>query len=94
VPDPQDLGLRTKVSGEILQSGRTKEMFFSIAEVIAFASQLMLLEPGGVLLTGTPAGVGAARVPPRWLRDGDVVEVEVERVGRLSNYVKAERRGG
>jgi 2-keto-4-pentenoate hydratase/2-oxohepta-3-ene-1,7-dioic acid hydratase in catechol pathway len=92
VPDPQDLGLRTKVSGEIFQSGRTKEMFFPIAEVIAFASQLMLLEPGDVLLTGTPAGVGAARVPPRWLHDGDVVEVEVERIGRLSNYVKAERR--
>jgi 2-keto-4-pentenoate hydratase/2-oxohepta-3-ene-1,7-dioic acid hydratase in catechol pathway len=52
----------------------------------------MLLEPGDVLLTGTPAGVGAARVPPRWLRDGDVVEVEVERIGRLSNYVKTERR--
>ena len=67
-------------------------MFFPIAEVIAFASTLMLLEPGDVLLTGTPAGVGAAHVPPRWLRDGDVVEVEVERVGRLSNYVRAERR--
>ena len=92
VPDPQDLGLRTKVSGEIFQSGRTKEMLFPIAEVIAFASALMLLEPGDVLLTGTPAGVGAAHVPPRWLRDGDVVEVEVERVGRLSNYVRAERR--
>jgi 2-keto-4-pentenoate hydratase/2-oxohepta-3-ene-1,7-dioic acid hydratase in catechol pathway len=92
IPNPQDLGLRTKVSGEIFQSGRTKEMFFPIAEVIAFASRLMLLEPGDVLLTGTPAGVGAARVPPRWLHDGDVVEVEVERIGRLSNYVKAERR--
>ena len=86
------MGWKEKVSGEVFQSGRTKEMRFPIAEVISFASQLMRLEPGDVLLTGTPAGVGAARVPPRWLHDGDVVEVEVERIGRLTNYVRAERR--
>jgi len=51
----------------------------------------MRLEPGDVILTGTPGGVGAARDPKRWLRDGDVVEVEVERVGRIVNYVRAER---
>ncbi len=91
IPDPQDLGLVTRVSGEVVQSARTKDMHFSVAEIIAFASRLMLLEPGDVILTGTPAGVGAAREPARWLRDGDVVEVEIERVGRLVNYVRAER---
>jgi len=88
VPDPQDLSLVTRVSGELVQSARTKEMHFPVAEIIAFASRLMRLVPGDVILTGTPAGVGAAREPARWLRDGDVVEVEIERVGRLSNYVR------
>jgi acylpyruvate hydrolase len=63
-------------------------MSFPVAEIIAFASRLMRLEPGDVILTGTPAGVGAARDPARWLRDGDIVEVEIERVGRLANYVR------
>jgi acylpyruvate hydrolase len=91
ISDPQDLGIRTALSGELVQSGRTKEMSFPIVELIAFASALMTLEPGDVLLTGTPAGVGAARTPARWLRDGDVVEVAIERVGRLRNYVRGER---
>jgi acylpyruvate hydrolase len=93
IEDPQGLAIRTTVSGEVLQSGNTKEMTFSVAQVIAFASRLMTLEPGDVLLTGTPAGVGAARVPPRWLRDGDVVDIEIEKVGRLRNYVRAEPSG-
>ncbi len=89
IPDPQGLGVRTRVSGEILQDGNTKEMLFPVAELVAFASRIMTLEPGDVLLTGTPAGVGQARRPPRWLRDGDVVEVRVERVGTLRSYVRA-----
>jgi acylpyruvate hydrolase len=93
IADPQDLAIRTVVSGVQRQSARTKEMQFPIAQLIAFASDLMTLEPGDVLLTGTPAGVGAASHPPRWLRDGDVVEVEVERVGRICNYVRAEPAG-
>jgi 2-keto-4-pentenoate hydratase/2-oxohepta-3-ene-1,7-dioic acid hydratase in catechol pathway len=90
VPDPQDLEIRTTVSGAVVQTGHTKEMVFSVAEIIAFASRLMTLDPGDVLLTGTPAGVGAAHKPPRWLREGDVVEIEIERVGRLTNYVREE----
>jgi 2-keto-4-pentenoate hydratase/2-oxohepta-3-ene-1,7-dioic acid hydratase in catechol pathway len=89
IGDPQDLGIRTSVSGEPMQSARTKEMIFPIAEILAFASKLLTLEPGDVVLTGTPAGVGAARKPPRWLRDGDVIEIEIERVGRLRSYVRA-----
>jgi acylpyruvate hydrolase len=92
VGDPQDLAILTCVSGEVMQSARTREMSFSVAALVAFASRLMTLEPGDVLLTGTPAGVGKARRPPRWLRDGDVVEVSVERVGTLRNRVRGRPR--
>ena len=91
IDDPQDLAITTRVSGETMQSARTKEMIFPVAEILAFASRLMTLEPGDVLLTGTPSGVGMARTPPRWLRDGDVVEIEIERLGRLHSYVRREK---
>jgi len=91
IPDPQDLAISTRLSGEVVQAARTREMIFPVAEIIAFASRLLTLEPGDVLLTGTPSGVGMARTPPRWLRDGDVVEIEIERVGRLHNYVRREK---
>jgi len=90
VSDPQKLVLHTIVSGETLQSGSTEEMLFSVAEIIAFAARIMTLEPGDVILTGTPSGVGQARRPQRWLRDGDVVEVEVAGLGRLRNPVRSE----
>jgi len=90
VEDPQNLWIRTTVSGEIVQEGRTSEMYFSLAETIHFASQLMTLEPGDVILTGTPAGIGATRTPPRFLRDGDVVKIEIEGLGCLLNYVSGE----
>jgi acylpyruvate hydrolase len=89
IADPQDLELRTRITGEVMQSARTKEMIFPVAEILAFASRLMTLEPGDVVLTGTPAGVGAARKPPRWLQDGDVVEIDIAGLGRLHNYVRA-----
>jgi 2-keto-4-pentenoate hydratase/2-oxohepta-3-ene-1,7-dioic acid hydratase in catechol pathway len=90
VPDPQKLAFHTIVSGETLQSGSTEDMFFSVAEIIAFAARIMTLEPGDVILTGTSSGVGQARRPQRWLRDGDVVEVEVAGLGRLRNPVRSE----
>ena len=89
IPDPQKLALTTRVTGELLQVASTADMIFSVAEILCFASNLMTLEPGDVILTGTPAGVGRARRPPRWLRDGDLVEVSVERVGTLRNRVRA-----
>lgn len=93
VPDPQDLAIRTVLSGELVQSARTKEMLFGVAALVSFISRLMTLEPGDVILTGTPSGVGAARTPPRWLRDGDIVEVAIERVGRLRSYVQGPGAG-
>ena len=90
VVDPQNLWIRPTVAGEVVQEGRTSEMFFSLAETIHFASQFMTLEPGDILLTGTPAGVGAARVPQRFLKEGDIVEIEIEGLGRLLNYVRGE----
>lgn len=91
LPDPQALSLGTRLSGESVQSASTKEMIFPVARLIAFASRLMTLEPGDVLLTGTPAGVGRSRTPPRYLREGDVVEVSIERIGTLRNHVVRQR---
>ncbi len=91
VADPHQLTIGTRVNGETRQSASTGEMIFRVEELVGFASRLMTLEPGDVILTGTPAGVGAASDPPRWLRDGDVVEVEIEGVGRLVNHVRASR---
>ncbi len=88
--DPQDLHVRTSINGEEMQNGYTGDMIFPVAVLIADMSQVMTLEPGDVIATGTPPGVGFARVPPRWLRPGDVVRIEVEKVGALENRVVAE----
>jgi len=87
--DPQALGIRCVVNGEALQDSTTAEMIFSVAEVIAFASEAITLEPGDLIATGTPAGVGFARNPPIFLRDGDEVTVEIDGVGSLTNPVRA-----
>jgi acylpyruvate hydrolase len=90
VPDPQALRVRTVVSGEVLQDGHTGDMIFSVAFLVAYLSAVMTLEPGDVIATGTPPGVGMARKPPRWLRPGDVVRIEIDGVGVLENPVVAE----
>jgi 2-keto-4-pentenoate hydratase/2-oxohepta-3-ene-1,7-dioic acid hydratase in catechol pathway len=79
--DPSDLSVQTRVNGEVRQSGRTSAMAFPVPFLIRYISQVMTLEPGDLIATGTPAGVGP-------LRDGDVVEVEVEGVGVLRNPVR------
>ncbi len=85
--DPQDLSIRTRVNGELRQDGRTSEMIFTCAEMVEHLSAAFTLEPGMVITTGTPAGVAAAGRPPRWLRAGDTVSVEVEGIGTLTNPV-------
>lgn len=87
VADPQRLTVRTRVNGELRQDGSTADMVFTCAEMIAHLSTAATLEPGTVLATGTPAGVGAASDPPRWLVAGDTVSVEVGGVGVLTNPV-------
>ncbi|MBV9664340.1 MAG: fumarylacetoacetate hydrolase family protein, partial [Actinobacteria bacterium] len=87
IPDPQALGLRCRVNGTTLQDSNTADMIFGCAEIISFLSRAMTLEPGDVIATGTPEGVGFARRPPVWLLDGDVVECEVDGIGVLRNKV-------
>lgn len=87
IPDPADLGVRTVVSGDVVQLSRTKEMRFSIAQVIAHVSTTMVLEAGDVILAGAPSGIEVPEKQERWIRDGDIIEVEIESLGRLRNYV-------
>jgi 2-keto-4-pentenoate hydratase/2-oxohepta-3-ene-1,7-dioic acid hydratase in catechol pathway len=89
LPDPQALRLRCEVNGEVVQDGTTADMVFSVAELIAFASRSFPLEPGDLLLTGTPAGVGVGMSPPRCLRPGDTVACEIDGIGRIENPVEA-----
>jgi acylpyruvate hydrolase len=86
--DPHALGIRTRVNGDTRQDANTSLMVFTVAEAIAFLTRVMTLEPGDIIATGTPAGVGMARDPRVWLRDGDLVEVEIDLVGTLRNRVR------
>jgi 2-keto-4-pentenoate hydratase/2-oxohepta-3-ene-1,7-dioic acid hydratase in catechol pathway len=88
--DPGDLAIRCFVNGEERQAARTSQLYFGVAEIISYCSQAFTLEPGDVIATGTPGGVGAFRDPPIWLGDGDEVVVEIERVGRLVNRCRTE----
>jgi 2-keto-4-pentenoate hydratase/2-oxohepta-3-ene-1,7-dioic acid hydratase in catechol pathway len=90
ISDPQALWIRCTLNGEVMQDSSTAEMIFSVAEVIAFASSTMTLEPGDLIATGTPAGVGFTREPPVFLKDGDEVTVEIEGLGALTNPVPRE----
>ncbi len=90
VGDPADLQLSTRVNGELVQSASTSTMVFSVPEMISDLSRGMTLRAGTILLTGTPAGVGAGRTPKLFLKHGDVVEVEIPGVGRIANPVVEE----
>jgi 2-keto-4-pentenoate hydratase/2-oxohepta-3-ene-1,7-dioic acid hydratase in catechol pathway len=90
IPDPQALRIACRVNGKTLQDSTTGDMIFGVAEIVSYVSRFITLEPGDVIATGTPFGVGFARTPPVYLLDGDVVEVEIERIGTLANPVTAE----
>jgi 2-keto-4-pentenoate hydratase/2-oxohepta-3-ene-1,7-dioic acid hydratase in catechol pathway len=88
VPDPHNLRIRCRVNGVTLQDSNTGQLIFKIPALISFLSRNITLEPGDVVLTGTPPGVGFARKPPVFLNPGDMVEIEIEKVGLLQNPVK------
>lgn len=87
VTDPQNLQLKTWLNGEIVQQDSTENMVHKINKIISYMSTFTQLSPGDVILTGSPGGVGRSRNPPIFLNDGDVIEVEIESIGRLTNYV-------
>ena len=89
VPDPQALGIRCLVNDEPRQDSSTSEMVFGVAELVSYTSRTLTLEPGDLLVTGTPAGVGMAADPPRYLRAGDRMRVEIDGLGELENTVRA-----
>ncbi|MFM6991826.1 MAG: fumarylacetoacetate hydrolase family protein [Rhodoferax sp.] len=84
------LRIQCRINGRVVQDANTSDMIFDVAETIELLTECMTLEPGDVLVMGTPAGVGFARQPPLWLKDGDKVEVEIERIGILCNPVQLE----
>ena len=87
VPDPEDLALRTWVNGELRQDARTSDLIFGIDAIVAFLREAITLEPGDLILTGTPSGVGAWQDPPQFLRSGDVVRIEIERLGAIEHPI-------
>lgn len=84
----EGLKLITRLNGQVVQQASISDMVFSVAQLVSILSNFMTLEPGDVIVTGTPSGVGLARKPPLWMRHGDTVEVEVEQIGILSNPVR------
>ncbi len=89
IADPQNLAVKTTVNGDVMQESNTQSMIFKVPYLIAYASQMFTLEPGDLILTGTPEGVGVGRKPPVFLKDGDVVTCSVEGIGEISNPCKA-----
>jgi 2-keto-4-pentenoate hydratase/2-oxohepta-3-ene-1,7-dioic acid hydratase in catechol pathway len=91
--DWQDLAIRTWVNGALMQSGSTSDMIFSVRAQIAHLTQAFTLEPGDVIFTGTPEGVGVARKPPQFLKPGDIVRIEIDRLGALENECTQDTSG-
>ncbi|MCC3374644.1 fumarylacetoacetate hydrolase family protein [Cohnella sp. REN36] len=89
IPDPGRLDISLTLNGEIMQQSNTRELIFDIPYLVSFLSRTMTLEPGDIISTGTPPGVGMGRTPPVWLRHGDVTEIEVAGIGKLrSRYIQ------
>ena len=91
IPDPHALGIRLRLNGEMMQDSTTSDLIFKIPQIIEVLSDGMTLDPGDVIITGTPSGVGMGMKPQRWLKDGDVMEAEVDGIGLLRNTVRAAR---
>ncbi len=89
VPDPQRLAIRAVLNGETMQESSTSNMVFGVADLIAYITQTMTLDPGDLIATGTPAGVGAFRKPPVFMQPGDEITIEIEGLGALTNPVTA-----
>jgi len=90
IADPDKLNLETRINGEVMQRASTSDMIWGVADLVAYLSTCLALQPGDVICTGTPAGVGWTRKPPRWLKRGDRVEVEITGIGTLMNPVEDE----
>lgn len=88
VPNPEDLGLRTWVNGELRQDARTSDLIFGCQDLVDFIAQTCTLQPGDLILTGTPSGVGMGFDPPRFLHSGDVVRIEIEGLGEIEHPVE------
>jgi len=88
VPDPGNLRITTRVNGEVMQDSSTKQLIFGVPKLISYLSHSFTFYPGDIIATGTPPGVGFSRKPPRFLQAGDLVEVEIERVGKIANRVE------
>jgi acylpyruvate hydrolase len=89
-PGAVDLKIQCRLNGEVMQNANTTDMIWGVAETIALITECMTLEPGDVIIMGTPAGVGQARKPPVWMKAGDTVEIDIERIGVLTNKIVAE----
>jgi 2-keto-4-pentenoate hydratase/2-oxohepta-3-ene-1,7-dioic acid hydratase in catechol pathway len=87
IGDPQNLHIALRLNGTTMQDSNTRQMIFPAAQIVSYVSQIVTLEPGDLIFTGTPSGVGFTRKPPVFLKGGDVVEVEIERIGVLRNFV-------
>ena len=89
-PGAVGLKIQGRLNGEVMQDANTSDMIFSVAETIALLAEVLTLEPGDVIVMGTPAGVGQARTPPVWMKSGDTIEIEIEQIGVLRNPIVAE----
>ncbi|MFE0504529.1 fumarylacetoacetate hydrolase family protein [Peribacillus butanolivorans] len=89
VGDPHELAISLELNGEMMQDSNTSNLIFTVPQIISFLSQSMTLKPGDLIATGTPPGVGMGRNPKVWLKNGDRMNVRIERIGTLSNHVKA-----
>jgi 2-keto-4-pentenoate hydratase/2-oxohepta-3-ene-1,7-dioic acid hydratase in catechol pathway len=87
VPDSQSLPIRAILNGQVMQDSNTSNMVFGVADIVAFVSQAITLEPGDLIITGTPAGVGAFRDPKVWLQPGDEITIEIDGLGSITNPV-------